>query len=323
MKLTDVLVQFMLDLEVKGRSPATLVDYRYRLGVLFRILQDGFQVTELEEVKIAHLRQAVQYLLTNKHVNQRGRPCEGEAMAPSTVRAFVRVFKSFFHWCFLEELVEANPSARLASPKVPLRVVPAFREEHIKMMLEACDISMPLGFRDYVILLLLLDTGMRIGELLGLKVADVDDRFVKVFGKGRREREIGIYPEVSKLLWKYIHKYRCPANQDEPILFLGKGGKPLTFIGVQNLIKRIQHRSGLDDIKFTPHVFRHTFAKMYLSQGGDLFKLSRELGHSSIEITKLYLEDFSSSEARKDHNSFTPVANITLRKSKGVRKKQK
>jgi integrase/recombinase XerD len=174
-----------------------------------------------------------------------------------------------------------------------------------------------------VILLLLLDTGMRIGELLGLKVSDVHERFVKVFGKGRREREIGVHPEVSKLLWKYIHKHRRPVDQEEQVLFLSKGGKPLTFIGVQNLIKRIQHRSGLDGIKFTPHVFRHTFAKMYLDQGGDLFKLSRELGHSGVEITKKYLEDFSSSEARKDHTAFSPIANVTLKKSGKSRKKQK
>lgn len=322
MKLTEVVSQFMLDLEVKGRTKSTLVDYRHRLGILLQLLQDHCQVTELEDIKIVHLRQVVQHLLTDEHTYRRGRPCgDGKTMAPSTVRAFVSVFKSFFHWCYLEDLVGADPAGRLASPKVPVRVVPAFHEKHIEMMLEACDITTPLGYRDYVMLLLLLDTGMRVGELLGLKVADVHDRFVKVFGKGRREREIGIHPEVSKLLWKYIHKYRHPVDLNEPLLFLGKGGKPLHFIGVQGIIKRIQHRSGLDNIKFTPHVFRHTFAKMYLDRGGDLFKLSRELGHSRVEITKKYLEDFHSTEARKDHTAFSPIVGVNLKKNGRSRKK--
>lgn len=323
MKLTEVIEQFLLDLEVKGRTPPTLVDYRHRLGVLLQVLQEVCKITELEDVKIVHLRLCVQHLQTEKHVCQRGRPCEGETLAPTTVRAFVRVFKSFFHWCFLEELVENDPASRLAPPKVPLRVVPAFREQHIEKMLAACDTSTPLGFRDYVMLLLLLDTGMRVGELLGLHVGDVHDRFVKVFGKGRREREIGIHPEVSKLLWKYIHKYRHPVEADERALFLGKGGKPLHTVGVQEIIKRIQRRSGLEQIKFTPHVFRHTFAKMYLARGGDLFKLSRELGHSGVETTKKYLEDFNSSDARKDHTAFSPISGIQIKKTGRAKKMQK
>lgn len=323
MRLTEVANQFLLDLEVRGKTHSTLVDYRYRLGVLLGVLQDVCQITELEDVRIMHLRQVVQHLMTEKHGYKRGRPCEGDTLSPATVRAFTRILKSFFHWCYLEDLVTSDPSARLVHPKIPVRVVPAFREEHIQRMLAACDISKPLGFRDYVMLLLLLDTGMRVGEILGLKVADVHDRFVKVFGKGQREREIGIHPEVSKLLWKYTNKYRRAADSAEPILFLSRVGRPLTSVGMHDIIKRIQGRSGLGNIKFTPHVFRHTFAKMYLEHGGDLFKLSREMGHSSVEVTKEYLKDFGSTEARKDHTTFSPISNIALKKNGRIRKKQK
>lgn len=323
MKIDEAVAQFLLDLEVKGRTKATMIDYRHRLGILVRLLDEQCHITELEQVKVVHLRQCVQHLLTAKHPYQnRGRRCEGDAMAPTTVRAFVRIFKSFFNWCYQEELIDNNPTARLSPPKVPVRVTPAFRQEHIEKMLDACDTSTPIGFRDYVIVLLLLDTGMRVGELVGLKVSDVNDRFVKVFGKGRREREIGIHPEVSKLLWKYIHKYRRPTEPDEETLFLGSGGKPLHLIGIQEIIKRIQHRSGLDDIKFSPHVFRHTFAKMYLQRGGDLFKLSREMGHSGVEITKEYLKDFNSTEARKDHTLFSPISDLPLKKQHRGRKRQ-
>src|SRR5216684_1335524 len=320
MRLEEVVNQFLLDCEVKGRTKATLVDYRYRLHVLLRLLQEvcmedgkSVRITDLEQVKIVYLRQCIQHLLTAKRVYHRGRRCESDTLAPTTVRACVRVYKSFFHWCYIEELINQDLSARLTSPKVPVRVVSAFTPEHIERMLETCDTGTATGFRNYVILLLLLDTGMRIGELCGLTVSHVYDRFVRVFGKGRREREIGIHPEVSKLLWKYIHKYRRPLDPDETALFIGRG-KPLHIDGVQDLIKRIQRKSGLDHIRFTAHVFRHTFAKEYLAKGGEIFKLSREMGHSDIQVTKNYLEDFTSSDARKDHAAFSPVSDIKLKK---------
>ena len=322
MKLSDVVDHFLLDCEVSGRSRITIADYRRRLGVLVQLLQELCQVTDLEQVTIVALRRCVQHLMTEKVVHRYGRRAEGETLAPVTVRAFVRVFKAFFHWCYLEDLMDSDPASRLASPKVPGRVVPAFASEHLEKMLAACDTSTPMGFRDYVILLLLLDTGMRIGELCNLKVTDVHDRFVKVFGKGRREREIGIHPEVSKLLWKYIQKYRRPSDPDEQALFIGRG-QPLHIIGVQDIIKRIQHRSGLDGIKFTAHVFRHTFAKEYLNRGGDVFRLSREMGHSDVQVTRIYLEDFNSSDARREHTAFSPVSGIDLKKKSGKRKKRR
>ena len=87
-----------------------------------------------------------------------------------------------------------------------------------------------------LLLLVLLDTGMRVSELCGLRLADVHDRYVKVFGKGRKEREIGLHPEVGKLLWKYIQKYRSPTNPDEDALFIGRYGKQLGMEGVRGLL---------------------------------------------------------------------------------------
>ena len=91
-------------------------------------------------------------------------------------------------------------------------------------MLATCDTSTPVGFRNYVLLLVLLDTGMRASELCGLQVTDIHDRYLKVLGKGRKEREIGLHPEVAKLVWKYIHKYRKPSDSNETTLFIGRRG---------------------------------------------------------------------------------------------------
>ncbi len=93
-------------------------------------------------------------------------------------------------------------------------------------MLATCDTNTSAGFRDYVILLVLLDTGMRISELCGLRLADIQDRYVKVTGKGRKEREIGLHPNVARLVWRYVNKYR-PSIEGIESVFLGRGGYPL------------------------------------------------------------------------------------------------
>src|SRR5262249_48700590 len=152
--------------------------------------------------------------------------------------------------------------------------------------------STPLGFRNYVILVVLLDTGMRLSELEGLQFKDVHETYVKVYGKGRKEREIGICPETYKLIWKYTSQYRVPADDTVVGLFLTRSGTNLSGSSIKCLVYRVQQETGLTDIQVSPHVFRHTFSKMYLANGGDVFKLSRELGHSSVQITELYLKDF-------------------------------
>lgn len=317
-----VIQHFLMDCRVRSRSKHTLLSYEHCLFVLARLLRELCSIDELERVEIINLRQCVGHLLTAPVANVSGRRStdSGKALSVNSVRGYVRVWKVFFNWCFQEGLVESNAATRLAVPKPEKKVKPAFTSEHVEKMLAVCDASTPMGFRNYAILLLLFDTGIRLAEICSLTVADVHDSYIKVLGKGRKEREVGIHPEVSKLLWKYIHKYRRPHSPDEQRVFIGQKG-PLTNSGLQQLLERIQHAAGLDDIQVSPHVFRHTFAKLYLMRGGDVFKLSREMGHSDVAITKVYLEDFGSEQARTEHNSYSPVGTIDLKKHRKRKKK--
>lgn len=322
MKLDEVLRQFLLDCEVRGLTEQAISFYRRRLTLFVQRLEQECQVTELEQVKIVHLRQFVQLLMKTKaDENNPRKPVQDKPLSAFTVRGYVRSVKRLFSWCFDEELLNANPASRLVQPKAPDYLIPTFTTEHVERMLSTCDQSTTEGFRNYVLLLVLLDTGMRVSELCGLKVTDVQDRYVKVFGKGRKEREIGLHPEVGKLLWKYIHKHRRPADSNETALFIGKRGEPLKLNGVQTVLKKVKRESGLEGVRVSPHTFRHTFAKFYLQRGGEVFKLSREMGHGTIQVTELYLKDFRSSEARREHTTFSPIGEINLRGKKRVKKR--
>ncbi len=314
-----VVNHFLMDVRARGRGELTLVTYIQRLAVLVRLLLDLFEIVDIEQVKIVHLRGCVQHLLDHDAGSVQGRRIVGETMDANTVRGYVRVWKAFFNWCFQEELIDTNVVARLRAPQSAKKIIPAFTVEHVEKMLSVCDTSTDIGYRNYVILLLFLDTGMRLSELAGLDVDDVYEQFIKVFGKGRKEREIGVRPEVSKLIWKYVHKYRRSLNSDEKALFIGRG-KRLSTSGIKQVIKIVKRESGIEDVRVSPHTFRHTFAKWYLKRGGELFKLSRELGHSSVKITETYLQDFDSSDAREDHNAYSPIALIQLGQKKKKRK---
>ncbi|HEX6556654.1 MAG TPA: tyrosine-type recombinase/integrase [Ktedonobacteraceae bacterium] len=323
MKIDDVVNHFLIDCEIRGLSAETLSWYRKRLGVFVRKLEEVSHVTELEGVKVAHLRQFVQLLMNTKSGENNPRtPTLDKPLSAFTLRGYVRVIKVFFSWCVTEELIDANPSARLVQPKAPDYLVPTFTVEHIEKMLASCDTSTAEGFRNYVLLLVFLDTGMRVSELCGLRIEDVHDRYVKVLGKGRKEREIGLHPEVAKLLWKYIHKYRRPADLEETRVFIGRYGKPLQYDGVEGVLKRVKLACGIEDVRVSAHTFRHTFARFYLERGGEIFKLSREMGHSSVQVTEIYLKDYKSTEARREHVAYSPIQELNLKKSKG-KKRQK
>ncbi len=150
-----------------------------------------------------------------------------------------------------------------------------------------------------------------------MRVEDVHETYITVFGKGRKERQVGIHPQISNLLWKYIHKYRRPARPGEPVLFLSvsknRAGLPFGRGGMHALIERLKAETEIDNVRLSAHTFRHTFAYMYLDEGGNLFSLSRELGHTSIEITERYLRSFTSKNARMHHNDHSPINRIKLR----------
>ena len=176
-------------------------------------------------------------------------------------------------------------------------------------MLDSCDVNTPLGYRDYAMLLVLMDTGIRAGELCGLTIEDVHDGYLTVFGKGSKEREVGIGPTASRALWKYLHLYRLRIvhSEHERHVFIGHGGAPLLRNEVGQALQRIGGNAGIDGVRISAHTFRHTFARGWLENGGEIFKLSRVLGHSEMQTTQIYLRDFQSREARADHAQYLLV----------------
>ncbi len=317
MKIEAAIEGFLMDWELRNRSAATLRLYRSCLGVFGRWLA-GEGVHDAEEMTIAHLRAFMLHTqqrpadaVNPKKVPRR----DGAKLSTASLVSYVKAIKVLCKWLVEEEVILRNPALRLMKPTGPKRVKVTFSHDHLNALFGACDLSHPLGFRDYTLMLVLLDTGIRVAEVSGLRVESVREGYLTIFGKGRKEREVGVCPTTAKYVWKYVNQYRLAADDSVEALFTNFAGRPLQPSGIRKLIHRVGAAAGVDDVDVTPHKFRHTFARTWLERGGELYSLSRLMGHSSVKVTEIYLEDFQSRQARVHHTKYSPVGDLKLRKT--------
>jgi integrase/recombinase XerD len=159
-------------------------------------------------------------------------------------------------------------------------------------------------------LLLMLDSGIRVSEAVNIDLGHINlaEGYIKISGaKGGKERIVPIGSLVQRTLWKYMNNSRCqPLTEKVTRLFLSQKGLPLTRNGIQQMVRRCGSRAGLTGVRCSPHTFRHTFAKNYLLNGGDIFSLQKILGHSSLASVRLYVNLFAG-DIKRQHQRFSPV----------------
>lgn len=213
-------------------------------------------------------------------------------MLPSTQARVVSGLKSFFGFLLLEEIIETDPSVYLETPRLA-RYLPDTLETHeINAMIEAIDASRPDGMRNKAILETLYGCGLRVSELINLKLSDVfeDNEFIRVMGKGNKERLVPIGHTALKYINIYLNETRVhvPIKKGfEDYIFLNRTGSRLSRISVFSIIKTLAEKSGLKK-NISPHTFRHSFATHLIEGGADLRAVQEMLGHSSITTTEIY-----------------------------------
>lgn len=330
MKLQDAVKGYLLSRKMNC-SEKTIEWYRQKLSHFCFVLEEEYEVIDLEQVTVTHLRLFVDRMIQTKTgENHPYKPLQEDTpIRDVTVKGYVQVIRGFFNWCVKEDLIAKSPALRLENLKVGKYVIKTFSKEQIELMLKACNTHTMVGFRDYTIILLLLDTGIRVSELCGLTLDHVylsviNEAFIKVLGKGRKEREVGIGPDVAQYLWKYINLHRHPRSSNDQTLFINIFGDRLTLYGVEQMLEEVEKRAGISGVRVSPHTFRHTFARMFLENGGEVYKLSLLLGHSSVLVTENYLKDFISRNARQDQVKHSPVGSLNLGKQdRGFRRQRR
>jgi len=241
-------------------------------------------------------------------------PAQDRGLSGHTINTYVRSIRAFFSWLVAEGFLEASPFDRVKVPRAPKKVIPTFSTDQIQQLLAVIDTDSPQGYRDYAMILTLLDTGLRVSELIGLLLPHVslDEAQLKVLGKGNKERVVPMGRKVCQSLVRYIHRHRPPPIRlKADHLFLSWDGYPLTKDRLGRILKDYGQKAGIEGVRCSPHTLRHTAAVSYLRQGGDPFTLQRLLGHSTLDMTRRYCE-LADTDLQRVHQRASPVDNIDL-----------
>ena len=233
-------------------------------------------------------------------------------LSPSTIRKNVAAAKTFAAWCAADGHLDINQLAGYRLPPAPEPEIQPFNDAQVVAMVAATATWTRSRRRNLAITLLLLDTGIRAGELLRLTPddLDLDAGWVRVWGKGARQRRVAIGPRVIEALEAYQGLERrgtCPE------LFESEKGGPMTYGGLKRMLERLAARGGVTGRRISPHTFRHTFAVNYLRAGGDERSLRLILGHRTGDSIEAYLRYvFGEQHIKERHTRFSPVERLRL-----------
>jgi integrase/recombinase XerC/integrase/recombinase XerD len=314
-KLPELIEYYEVCNKAEGKSNRTINWYSANLRNFHNYLKSRHLPDSLDNIDIKLLREYVLYLMKRtKYKGHPYTPAQTALLSPATIHGHVRTLRAFFNWLVREGLAQNNPANDLKPPKVTRKVASTLSDEEIKTILNTFSIS-PSDVRNRTLFLILLDTGLRIGELVNLKMDDVhmDEGYLKVLGKGKKERIVPIGNNAQKALQRYLFRYRPkPVNPVIDNVFLSVSSKALTENSVKLMFTRLAKRSEVN--RLHAHLCRHTFATRFLINGGDVFSLQQILGHSTLEMVRHYV-NLASSHIAIQHQKYSPLDRMNLRKA--------
>ncbi|MCS7040666.1 MAG: site-specific tyrosine recombinase XerD [Anaerolineae bacterium] len=280
--MQDEIQAFLDHLEVERRlSPHTVMAYRNDLGQFLAYLE-GLGPAQRPRgwgnVTRDHL---IGYLLAMREREYAG----------TTIARKSAAVRSFFAFLLSQHRLTADPTAELDAPKVTRSLPQALSPGEVELLLAAPDPSTPIGLRDKALLELLYATGLRVSEVVGLDLDDVDlqSGTLRCVGKGNKERVLPLYQRVLNVLRDYVTIARphLQVREDEQAFFLNHRGQRLTRQGLWLIIKQYVDRAGIQG-EVTPHTLRHSFATHLLRGGADIREVQHLLGHAQIATTQIY-----------------------------------
>lgn len=271
----------------RGSSKATISSYTYDLNRLKEALinngVDRPTLTQLENLRASMGSLSV-------------------ALSARSLARLVSSMKGFFSYLTAEKYLEVNPAEQIEAPKLSRKIPVFLTENEVQEFLAAIDLSHPQGSRNLAIFEMLYACGLRVSEILQLRLSDLflNEGFIRVIGKGQKTRLVPIGPYSIKRLEGYLEN-RVSEYQPQPlyedVLFLNRRGRSLTRAMIFTLTKQIVEKTRIKK-EISPHTFRHCFATHLLENGADLRAIQLMLGHESITTTEIYLH--SSVEKLRD-----------------------
>ena len=276
MSAKDILVSFQNHLIAEGDEVATVRAYDYDLKQLRTFLQQ--RGGDFLSVTVGELRSFIHSLFDL-------------GLSPVSINRKISSIKTFYRFLLLSKRLNVNPAAEIELQKVRRKLPLVLSVDEVNMLLEAAGDSTPLGLRDRVCLELLYSSGLRISELLNLRISDLklSENLISVIGKGDKQRIVPFGNRAKQAIEDYLNLGR-PAllkNKSSSLLVLNARGNKLSRMGFGKILRKYRIRSGIKK-RVTAHTFRHSFATHLLEGGADLRAVQELLGHADISTTQIY-----------------------------------
>lgn len=291
MKLSmDKAINIFLNDKEAFSEEKTMRYYRDNIEYFCRFLKREYdkKINEImiDDVKHTDYNVYVKELKGRKKNSGKGKGVD--KLSSATIKHYTDPVRYFFKYLYNEEFLENNIARKMKGISRDKKVlIPLFKDE-IEEIDKLCNVKTMLGLRNYIMIHLMLDCGMRISETYNLKIDDVyfDKGFIHIKdSKHNKDRIVPLPSKLKSMMYKYIYLYRKHCDHD--YVLQNMYGDKYTYEGAKNVVRRIRQKTGIDRMK--NHLFRHTFATSYILCGGDVASLAVLLGHSDISITNGYL----------------------------------
>jgi len=299
MLLNDVREEFAFHCQCRNLSPRTIKNYGKQIDYLIRFLQEK-GIKHVQDVEPKDIKSFLLEMKRTKHT-------------PNYINDLLKAYKVFFRYAYNEGYTETLLTEKIQNVKAPKVIIRTFSEQELKKLSNYYQGYDYLNIRNKVIMLLLIDTGIRLSELIGLTEEQLKYDYIIIRGKGAKERVVPKSPLLGKWLIKFlaVRKSYFAYHIIPDNIFLSRNGKPLTSTMIDHIVKEAGRACGVsEDIRVSAHTFRHTYAQYQLKNGLDIYSLSRLLGHESISITQTYLNGLRDKEVLKQAQNTSPLMNI-------------
>ena len=291
--INQAMDEFIIDQKVKGNTGKT-VDYYKGAFHIFRLFYNCDN--DINPITVSLLRKYTLYLQ------------EERSLSSTSIQSYVRAIRAFLTWCYNEEILPVNYSEKYKLPKATRKTIDILTDDEIHRLMTSFNLNYTIHLRNYCICALMLDSGLRMEEVVKLDINNLhlNSRYIIVDGKGNKQRTVPIGDKTCKYLIKYLRK-RIPTEKTDS-LFLMASGKPITVNTIKQLFRKLKKKVNIPRLR--AHLLRHTFATKYLINGGDVYSLQQILGHTTLEMVKKYVHITHQIQV-KNFKDYSPLDNLT------------
>ncbi|USB34267.1 tyrosine-type recombinase/integrase [Paenibacillus sp. YPG26] len=284
---------FLRDGKIRNISKHTLAFYRREFNVFRKALEEQHISTDPGKLTEDILKEnVILYMMEN-------------GQKETSINCVLRALRAMFNFLVWEGYLLQSPMHKMTLIKQKRTVVSTFTPDQLRLLIAQPDQKTFVGVRDRVIMMLFSETGVRVRELSDIKISDINwrDGVIKIDGKGYKQRLVPFQSVMRKELGKYL---TLRGSLDHDTLFVTIDNTPLTVRQIQEQIAFYGRRAGITGVRCSPHTLRHTFAKMSVQNGADVFALQAVLGHATLDQVRTYVNMFSN-EVRDQHRKFSPL----------------